>query len=44
MKDQLNGNETEVEFARKIVLASRMTIAPTIAKNQFRHCGINVEE
>jgi transposase len=41
--DCINGDETDEEFAKKIVNAAKLVITPTIARNQFRHCGIRVD-
>jgi transposase len=41
---QLKGNETEEEFADTILKAAIIAVTLEIARNQFRHCQIRVEE
>lgn len=40
---QLNGDETEEEFADAILKAATITVTADIAKNQFRHCQTRVD-
>jgi hypothetical protein len=39
---ELEGNETDEEFAKAIIKVAMMAVTPEIARNQFKHCHIRV--
>ena len=40
---RLEGTETPQELANKVLIVVKEFVTPDIAKNQFRHCNIQVD-
>ena len=42
-KHRLQGTETLQEVANKVLMVAKEAVTPEIARNQFRHCMIQVD-